>query len=147
MTKIMVVGPVGVGKTSLILALKKGDTAARKTQAISFVGGAIDTPGEYAQITRLYSALLVAAMDASVVLMVKDASDPRVTLPPGFAQMFARPVIGVITKMDLPCADFCLAERLLMQAGVGLPIFMVSAKTGEGIDQLYQFLEERGCCV
>ncbi|MBP2654457.1 MAG: ethanolamine utilization protein, EutP [Firmicutes bacterium] len=145
--KVMVVGPVGMGKTSLILALQKAGGVVRKTQDICFVGGAIDTPGEYAQIPRFYSALTVTAMEAAVIVMVKDAIDPAMTIPPGFVQMFAKPVIGVVTKIDLPHANVKRAEAELRQAGVGLPIFMVSATTGEGIDKLYQFLVERGCCI
>lgn len=143
--KIMVSGPVGAGKTSLIHALLKIDAAVRKTQAISFLGGAIDTPGEYAQIPRFYSALLVTSMEASHILLAKDATDPHPSVPPGFARMFARPVIGVITKIDLPQADIAKAEGHLRQAGVEPPFFAVSALTGQGIRELHEFLAERGC--
>ena len=73
MQKVMLVGPVGVGKTSLIHALQKDSQKAQKTQSICFYDGAIDTPGEYAQIPRFYSALMVTAMQASVVVIVQDA--------------------------------------------------------------------------
>ncbi|MDT8899675.1 EutP/PduV family microcompartment system protein [Anaeroselena agilis] len=143
--KIMVAGPVGVGKTSLIYALKKINSAARKTQAIAFIGDAIDTPGEYAQIPRFYSALMVTSLEAEVVLLLSDAADPAVTLPPNFAGMFARPIVGVVTKIDLPCADPAKAESRLRQAGVTAEVFPVSTLSGEGIDALYQFLKERRC--
>ncbi|MDR3589821.1 MAG: EutP/PduV family microcompartment system protein [Negativicutes bacterium] len=145
MMKIMVVGPVGAGKTSLIHALQKVDAAVRKTQTICFLGSAIDTPGEYAQIPRFYSALLVTSMEASLILVIKDASDPILTMPPGFARMFARPVVGVVTKTDLPQADCRKAAEHLRQTGAGPPVFMVSALTGEGIEELHGFLVERGC--
>lgn len=143
--KIMVVGPVGVGKTSLIHALEKNNAAVLKTQAITFIGGAIDTPGEYAQIPRYYSALMVTSLEADVVLLLSDASNPAFTLPPNFAGMFARPIVGVVTKVDLPCADPAKAENCLRQAGVVSPVFPVSVVSGEGIGALYQFLKERRC--
>ncbi|MGL5514876.1 MAG: EutP/PduV family microcompartment system protein, partial [Sporomusa sp.] len=52
----MLVGPVGAGKTSLINALNQNCNKAEKTSSISFSDGAIDTPGEYAQMPRFYSA-------------------------------------------------------------------------------------------
>lgn len=143
--KIMVVGPVGVGKTSLIYALEKSNSAVLKTQAITYIGGAIDTPGEYAQIPRFYSALLVTSLAADVVLLLSDASKPAFSLPPNFAGMFARPIVGVVTKIDLPGADAAKAEKCLRQAGVVSPVFPVSAVSGQGIGALYQFLKERRC--
>jgi ethanolamine utilization protein EutP len=141
----MVVGPAGVGKTSLIYALKKITAAVKKTQAITFIGGAIDTPGEYAQIPRFYSALMVTSLAADVVLLLSDAANPAVAFPPKFAGIFAKPVVGVVTKIDLPAADPAKAGSRLRQAGVLLPVFPVSVVTGEGIGELYQFLEERRC--
>ncbi|MDR3560352.1 MAG: EutP/PduV family microcompartment system protein [Negativicutes bacterium] len=141
----MLTGPVGVGKTSLIHALQKVDSIVRKTQAICFLGAAIDTPGEYAQIPRFYSALLVTSVEASIILVLKDAADPVLSMPPGFARMFAKPVVGVVTKIDLPQADRERAEWQLRQAGAGPPIFMVSTLTGQGIEELHEFLLERGC--
>ncbi|HMM21100.1 MAG TPA: EutP/PduV family microcompartment system protein [Selenomonadales bacterium] len=145
MNKVMVIGPAGAGKTSLIAALQGAAAAKGKTQAICFVNGAIDTPGEYAQIPRFYAALLVTSMEAAHLLLAHDAANPAVLIPPGFAKMFARPVWGAATKADLPQADIGRTYRYLRQAGVGEPIFTVSALTGEGISELYQFLAERGC--
>jgi len=145
MNKVMAVGPVGAGKTSLIAALQGTAAAKGKTQTICFVNGAIDTPGEYAQIPRFYSALLVTSMEATYLLLTHDAANPAVFIPPGFAKMFARPVFGVATKADLPQANIERTHSYLRQTGVREPVFTVSALTGEGILELYQFLIERGC--
>lgn len=145
MKKVMAVGPVGAGKTSLICALQKDQRKTEKTQSICFYDGAIDTPGEYSQIPRFYSALLVTAVEAAAVLMVQDATDCKMSLPPGFAGMFSRPVVGVVTKMDRPGADAKRAAACLRQAGVNDPYFFVSAYTGEGLDALVQYITERGC--
>lgn len=145
MLKVMLVGPVSVGKTSLINALQNTKTAVKKTQAICFVGDAIDTPGEYAQIPRFYSALLVTSLAADVVLILCDVAKPAATLPPNFARMFAKPVVGVITKIDLRPAGSDKAEKCLRQAGVTPPFFPVSTLSGAGICDLYKFLVERRC--
>lgn len=141
----MLVGPVGVGKTSLIHALKQNQTKADKTSSICFYDGAIDTPGEYAQIPRFYSALLVTAVEAEAVLIVQDATQMRPTLPPGFAGMFSRPVVGVVTKIDLPSANQERATACLAQVGVRHPVFFVSSVTGQGVAELSQYLSEGGC--
>lgn len=145
MQKVMLIGPVGAGKTSLIHALQKDSRRVEKTQSIRFCDGAIDTPGEYAQIPRFYSALMVTAMEASKVVIIQDATDLKVSLPPGFAAMFSRPVIGVVTKIDVPGIDRVKVKSRLLQVGVKEPIFFISAHTGEGLDELVEYIEEGGC--
>ena len=140
----MLVGPVGVGKTSLVKALQNDSGRAEKTQSIQFTDGAIDTPGEYAQIPRFYSALMVTAAEAKMILLVQDASEMKVSLPPGFAGMFSRPVVGIVSKVDSPKADRERAIRRLREAGVSNKIFCVSAYTGEGLSELMDYLAEGG---
>lgn len=137
---IMLVGPVGAGKTSLINALKHDCRKAAKTSSICFNDDTIDTPGEYAQMPRFYTALAVTATNADLVLMVQDATDFRITLPPGFAAMFPRPVVGVITKIDAPGADQEKAKLRLRQAGIKEPFFCVSAYAGTGLAELTAYL-------
>lgn len=141
MKKVMLVGPVGAGKTSLIQAMQQTNKKAEKTVSILFSDGAIDTPGEYAQIPRFYSALMVTATQADAVVIVQDAGDPKIAMPPGFAGMFARPVVGVVTKVDKEGIDKEKSEQILLQTGVRKPIFFVSAHTGEGLNELREYLE------
>lgn len=140
---IMLVGPVGAGKTSLINAINNDCSKAKKTSTICFTDGAIDTPGEYAQMPRFYSALAVTATKATLVLMVQDATDRRITLPPGFAAMFSRPVVGVVTKIDAPGADQEKAKTRLREAGIKEPIYCVSAYTGAGLAELTEYLTRK----
>jgi ethanolamine utilization protein EutP len=145
MQKVMLVGPVGAGKTSLIQALNNDCQKVQKTQSIIFCDSSIDTPGEYAQIPRFYSALMVTAMEASAVVVVQDATDWKVTLPPGFASMFSRPVVGVVTKIDAAGMNREKATARLREIGIKEPIFFVSAHTGEGLEELIAYLAERRC--
>ncbi|MTV47998.1 EutP/PduV family microcompartment system protein [Heliobacillus mobilis] len=146
MKKVMMVGAVGAGKTTLLQALQGKETEkAAKTQMIRYDSGMIDTPGEYAQSPRFYSALQVTAMDAAVILLIQDATKLSVSVPPGFAGLFSCPVIGVVTKVDHPAADQQTATVRLQAAGIKEILFFVSAMTGEGLGELHTYLAERGC--
>lgn len=134
--RFLVVGPRGAGKSTLIRALTGCGGKVGKTQMIECLGEALDTPGEYLELPRFYRALLVTAQEADVVLWVAAASGPRFCPPPGLASSFCRPVLGVITKMDVPGADAEAAREELRQAGVKEPYFLVSAYTGSGLAAL-----------
>lgn len=134
--RFLVVGPRGAGKSTLIRALEGHSQPVGKTQMIECRGGAIDTPGEYLELPRFYSALLVTAQQADVVLWVAAAGGPRFRPPPGLAASFCRTVIGVITKIDLPGASCEAAAQELEAAGVKKPYYAVSAHTGVGLAAL-----------
>lgn len=56
--------------------------------------------------------------------------------------MFANPVVGVVTKTDLATeAQVEQAESLLRLAGASR-VFRVSAVTGEGMEELTNWLSE-----
>ncbi|NPV69158.1 MAG: ethanolamine utilization protein EutP [Firmicutes bacterium] len=139
--RYLVVGPRGAGKTTLIRALVGCGGKAAKTQMIECTGAALDTPGEYLELPRFYRALLVTAQQADVVLWVTAAAGPHFRPPPGFASSFCRPVLGVITKTDVPGASLKAASEELALAGVEEPYFTVSALTGYGLAALAANLE------
>ncbi|CUH94335.1 hypothetical protein P22_0401 [Propionispora sp. 2/2-37] len=142
MKKVMLLGAAGAGKTTLLHVLRQDGRQTEKTLTIEFYDGGIDTPGEYSQIPRFYSSLMVTAMEASVILILQDASNAMLSLPPGFRGMFNKPVAGVVTKVDRADADRERACRYLRQAGVKKPVFFVSVVTGEGLEELIEYLEE-----
>ena len=145
MKPVMFVGAVGAGKTSLIHALQHNVKKAVKTQSVLFHDDAIDTPGEYAQMPRFYSALMVTAAQAGLIVIVQDATNTRPVLPPGFAGIFSRQIIGVVTKIDVPGIHREQARLRLRESGVKDPIFFVSAVTGEGLSELIEYITERRC--
>ena len=70
MKKIMVIGRVGCGKTTLCQRLFQKELQYQKTQSIELVGGtAIDTPGEYVENRAFYRALVVSGVEADVILL------------------------------------------------------------------------------
>ena len=121
MTKrVMMVGKIGCGKTTLAQRLLDQPVAYQKTQSIQLVGeDIIDTPGEYMEQKAFYKALIVTAVEADAVLLLLDATDEQSALSPGMAGMFPCPVLGVVTKADL-CGDperLELCRELLELAG------------------------------
>ena len=101
MKKIMLMGRVSCGKTTLCQCLAGMELRYQKTQTVQLVGDAIDTPGEYVENRALMRGLTVTAVDADAVLFLQDCTDPECRFSPGQAAMYGRPVVGVVTKTDL----------------------------------------------
>ena len=142
MKKIMFVGPVGVGKTTLTQRLKGLELTYYKTQAVEFHDTIIDTPGEFLQHRRYYNALNVTGAEADVIGLLVAASNQMQTFPQGFSSLFNQEVIGIVTKIDMADKEEQIekARRQLKAAGAK-KIFEISATENEGIDRLQAYLE------
>ncbi|KRL56119.1 EutP/PduV family microcompartment system protein [Furfurilactobacillus rossiae] len=101
MKRPLLVGAVGCGKTTLHQRLTGALIKYDKTQSVEFFKDAIDTPGEFVEHHRFYSALSVTAADVDLILMLQSVLDRRQIFAPGFATMFNKPVVGIVTKVDL----------------------------------------------
>lgn len=143
MRKTLMIGKSGCGKTTLALSLAKQQLEHHKTQSIEVIGDCIDTPGEYLERKPFFKALTVTAMDCDCVMIMLDATDAQISIPPLIAGIFGRPVIGAVTKIDLVDNPKMLsdAEDNLRMAGAN-PIFRISNVTGEGLDELKMYLNE-----
>lgn len=135
MKKTMLMGETRAGKACLIRALSGGSLPCARALAVEYQGEFINTPGEFLENRRFYSALITAAVDCEILLLVQDSTRRSSLFPPQFAAMFNRTVIGVAAKIDPPTARPELAERFLRSAGARECV-RVSAKTGEGIAEL-----------
>lgn len=142
MKKLMMMGRVSCGKTTLCQYLMGRELTYHKTQTVQIMGDAIDTPGEYVENRALMRGLTVTAVDADAVLFLQDCTDPECRFSPGQAAMYGRPVIGVVTKTDLAPSSQALedAKSLLEMAGAD-PVFFISSYTGEGVPALVDYLE------
>ncbi len=140
MRKIILIGEWKSGKSSLIRALSGADYASRKVLAIDFFRNFVNTPSEFLENRRFYSALITASAECDMLAFVQDAARRSCQIPPAFASMFNRRVIGVVTKIDLPEADIDRARRFLHNAGVR-EIFCVSVTQGTGMDALRSAVE------
>lgn len=143
MKKIMFIGSIGSGKTTLCQRIIGEELAYNKTQAVEFYPQMIDTPGEFIQHRRYYNALQMMAAEADVVGLISNVMEQEQIYSPHFAQNMMRPCIGIITQIDL-CDDeekILEAEERLQLAGVER-IFKVSAVTNEGMQELRDYLNE-----
>ena len=141
MRKLMMIGKIGCGKTTLSQRLLGQEVSYKKTQALELVGQDIlDTPGEYLEQRQFYKALVVTAVEADVILLLASAIDQQTAFSPRMSTMFSeKPVIGVITKVDL-CDDpeqICAAELILEMAGAD-----VILQVGFGDETCIQELRE-----
>lgn len=143
MKRVMIIGAVGAGKSSLVQALMGNGEPARKTQTLEYHDWIIDTPGEYSENPLYYRTLMATSLEAGLLIMVQDATRDRNSFPPGFSQGFPIAPIGVITKTDHPEANVERAERLLRESVTEGEIIQTSSQTGQGIEVLKQMVRER----
>ena len=90
MKKIMLIGKTGCGKTSLTQAIQGDDVIYRKTQAVNYHKTIVDTPGEFMENRRFYSALMVSSIQCDMVGFVQDGTAINSIFPPQFASMFKK---------------------------------------------------------
>jgi len=135
MNKILLIGKTGSGKTSLIQGLKEQKLIYKKTQAITFDGIFVDSPGEFLENRRLYPALMTTSVRCNIVALVQDATGINSVFPPKFASMFKKRIIGVVTKIDKDSSDPERAEKFLRRAGAE-EIIRTSAIDKTGLELL-----------
>lgn len=142
MKKIMLIGGSKTGKSTLIKVLQgKGYSKNdKRTQTLQYSPITIDTPGEYLENKNYNTALISAAVDADLIGLVIDATAEQSFIPPGFASIFAKEVIGIITKVDIKNSDINKARDMLWQSGVS-SIIQTSSREGTGIDELRRYLK------
>ncbi|WP_034455948.1 EutP/PduV family microcompartment system protein [Buttiauxella noackiae] len=144
MKRIVFVGTVGAGKTTLFNALQGNYSLARKTQAVEFSDvGNIDTPGEFLSHPRLYSALINTLVDAELLIYVHAANDPQCRIPAGLLDIYPRLTrVAVINKIDLPEANIAQTQAMLIDAGFTPPIFALNSLDAASVRQLEDYLAE-----
>lgn len=142
MKKVMLIGKTGCGKTTLSQALQKELITYKKTQAVEYYKNIIDTPGEYIENRVYYNALIVSSYDCDIIALVQDCTSDENFFPPNFSAIFCKPVIGIITKVDLCSCDknIHIAMNYLINSGVS-EIFKVSSINNEGIDKIREILQ------
>ena len=142
MKKVLMVGTVACGKTTLLQALAGQSLEYKKTQSIEIVAGHIDSPGEYLERRVNLQNLLVTSVDTDLVLFLMDPTQDRYMYSGGQAMAFPVPVAGVITKADLASEELLQQAKELLELTGADPIFVVSSYTGQGLDEMRAFLEE-----
>ena len=141
MKRLILIGRVAAGKTTLTQALKGEELHYCKTQYIYYEDTIIDTPGEYTEVHSLGAALALYAYEADVVGLVISANEPFSVFPPNITCLVNRDVIGIITGIDKPDANVPLVERWLRLSGCQ-KLFYISSYTGEGVSDIIEYLNQ-----
>ncbi len=143
MKKLILMGRVAAGKTTLTQALKGEQIHYCKTQYINYMDTIIDTPGEYTEVHTLAAALGVYSYEADVIGLVISANEPYSIFSPCITSLVNREVIGIISGIDKPDANVPLVERWLSNCGVKPEkMFYISSYTGEGLDKIIEYLND-----
>ena len=156
---VAVLGHVDHGKTTLLDRIRKTSVASREVGGITQSIGAwsvktpknetvtfIDTPGHEA-----FKAMRErGAKVADIVILVVAADDgvmPQTKESLKYINESQTPFLVAITKVDLPTAQIERAKNQLMSEGILLegyggdvPIIEVSAKTGQGVEDLLEMI-------
>ena len=143
MKKIILIGRVAAGKTTLTQALRGEDIHYYKTQYVNYLDTIIDTPGEYTELRQTSGALALYSYEADIIGLVLSANEPYSIFSPCITSLVNREVVGIITGIDKPDANVERVERWLKLAGCK-KIFPLSAYTGEGVRELLEYLREEG---
>lgn len=141
MKKLILIGRVAAGKTTLTQALRGEEIKYFKTQYVNYLETIIDTPGEYTERRETSGALSLYAYEADIVGLVLSANEPYSIFSPCLTSMVNREVIGIISGIDKPDANVERVRRWLTLAGCK-KIFPLSAITGEGVRELAEYLED-----
>lgn len=156
---VVVMGHVDHGKTSLLDKIRKTDVARREKGGITQHIGAsqvelpngkkitfLDTPGHEAFTTLRARGAKVADI-AVLVVAADDGVMPQTIEAINHAKDAGIPIIVAINKIDLPQANPDKVLRELSEHGLipedwggDTPVVKVSAKTGEGIDELLEMI-------
>ncbi len=143
MKRLILIGRVAAGKTTLKQALLGENLHYDKTQYIHYLDSIIDTPGEYTELRELSGPLALYAYEADIVGLVLSANEPYSIYSPCITSLVNREVVGIVTGIDKPDAHPERAERWLRLAGCK-KIFFVSSYTGDGVGEIISYLKEDG---
>ena len=135
----MFIGKTGSGKTTLCQILHNEEVTEKKTQSLEFFDYAVDTPGEYSENGMFYKALIVTSADVDTIAFVQSTEQDECIFPPGFASIFSKKTIGIVTKTDLNPKNIENAEDCLKYAGLE-KIYRVSSKDVDSIKKLEKYL-------
>lgn len=139
--RAMLIGAIGVGKSTLTNALLGKAVPAVKTQTLIYYDWIVDTPGEYTENPFFYKNIMATALEVTHVLYLLDATSGKMIFPPGFSMGFSKLPIGVITKSDHPDADLARSIEMIRSVISYGPIVITSSINGAGIEPLKELVK------
>lgn len=139
--RVMFIGAIGAGKSTLINALLGRQVEAVKTQSLTYYDWIVDTPGEYTENPMYYKSIMATALEVTHVIYLQDATNAKSIFPPGFATGIPKLPIGIVTKADAQDADVDRAIHQLAQVIPRGPIITTSAFTGQGTEEIKRLVQ------
>lgn len=131
------------GKTTLCQYVNKEEIKYYKTQTVHLINDQmIDTPGEYLERRYLRGALSVSATDADMIMLVQDATEDGTMFPPGYASMYCKPCVGVVTKSDIANDEQIEHAKQYLRFAGAQEIFVTSSMKGTGFEELVKSFEK-----
>jgi ethanolamine utilization protein EutP len=135
--RVMLIGSVGAGKSTLTNALLEKKVEAVKTQSLIYYDWIVDTPGEYTENPLFYKNIMATSLEVTHVLYLQDATKNKMIFPPGFSTGINKIPIGVVTKSDSDKADVdhavTLLKKVLLNKG---PIVITSSLNNVGLEEI-----------
>lgn len=138
--RVILIGCSMAGKTTLCQYIHAEELKYHKTQTIQLAyDDTIDTPGEYLERRGMRGALAVTAVDATLIALVQAAAGGQKMFPPGYASMFGKPCIGIVTKSDLATPEQIAEMKDYLRSAGAAEIFVTSSYEGTGFEELIDY--------
>lgn len=141
MNKVMIIGAIGAGKSTLTKALLHKDEQAVKTQSLNYEEWIVDTPGEYLENPLFYKNIMATAFEVTHLIYLQDATRTNSNFPPFFGTGISKLPIGVVTKVDMETADVERAVAFLRQVIGKAPIVITSAVQKTGLHHIEKLVQ------
>lgn len=139
--RVMIIGGVQAGKSTLMNTLLGKESHANKTLALVYDDWIVDTPGEYIENPMYYRNIMATSLEVTHVIYLQDATSSRSVFPPQFSLGIPKIQIGVITKIDAPDADIERATGLLKNVMTQGPIVKTSSWKKLGIEWIAPLIQ------
>lgn len=141
MKKIIFVGKTGSGKTTLCQKLDQMEIEYKKTQSVELYDNSIDTPGEFMENRGFYNAIITTAVDAKIIAIVYDATQEENYIAPGFASIFCKDVIGIVTKINKATKEQIIRACEMLEIAGTNKIFKIDTVDNMGLEPLFDYLK------
>lgn len=141
--RVMIIGGVQAGKSTLMNTLLGKESAANKTQALVYDDWIVDTPGEYIENPMYYRNIMATSLEVTHVIYLQDATSAKSVFPPQFSLGIPKIQIGVITKIDAHNADVERATALLKNVITQGAIVKTSSWQKLGVEFIAPLIELR----
>lgn len=142
MKKIIFVGKTGSGKTTLCQKLDQMEIEYKKTQSVELYDNSIDTPGEFMENRGYYNAIITTAVDAKIIAIVYDATQEENYIAPGFASIFCKDVIGIVTKINKATKEQIIRACEMLEIAGTNKIFKIDTVDNMGLEPLFEYLKK-----